>query len=111
MAVSEAKMGMSDPTTDVFEPGKYQVVEPPISVQKSDRSSPPVELCIMAPLQEGKYPLLLFCHGFMLTNTWYTTLLQFIASHGYIVIAPNVLFQHLISYFYSYYVRLMFHYF
>ncbi|KAG8370917.1 hypothetical protein BUALT_Bualt13G0033200 [Buddleja alternifolia] len=35
------------------------------------------------------FPVLLFCHGFMLANTCYTDLLKHIASHGYIVVAPK----------------------
>ncbi|KAL8522033.1 hypothetical protein ACS0TY_012257 [Phlomoides rotata] len=89
MAMLEAKMGMSDSSSSshVFETGNYQVKN--ITLKKSHTTKPPVDLFIVAPLQEGKYSLLLFCHGFHLSNTWYTTLLQHIASHGYIVIAPQ----------------------
>ncbi|KAL8537194.1 hypothetical protein ACS0TY_012390 [Phlomoides rotata] len=88
MAMSEAKMGMKDSSSsDVFETGNYPVKT--ITLKTSHTTKPPVELVIVTPLQKGTYPLLLFCHGFMLSNTWYTTLLQHIASHGYIVIAPK----------------------
>ncbi|PIN10979.1 Chlorophyllase [Handroanthus impetiginosus] len=83
----EVKITLSE-SSDVFETGKYEVTT--TTVRTSHSSKPPVELFIVTPLTKGTYPVLLFCHGFMLTNTWYTNLLQHIASHGYIVVAPKV---------------------
>ncbi|KAK4408259.1 Chlorophyllase-2, chloroplastic [Sesamum angolense] len=48
-----------------------------------------IVLFIVAPCEKGTYPPLLFCHGFMLGNKWYSDLLCHIASHGYIVVAPK----------------------
>ncbi|KAK4441476.1 Chlorophyllase-1 [Sesamum alatum] len=88
MAVLEAKIVVSASSDDeVFETGKFEVTT--ISVRTSDASRPPIELFIVAPLTKGTYPLLLFCHGFMLRNTWYSDLLRHVASHGYIVVAPK----------------------
>ncbi|KAG8370918.1 hypothetical protein BUALT_Bualt13G0033300 [Buddleja alternifolia] len=84
MAGKEAQKIASD---DVFEPGKYEVTT--ITVKTSYASKPPTELFIVAPVTEGTYPVLLFCHGFMLPNTCYKDLLKHIASHGYIVVAPK----------------------
>ncbi|KAK6138384.1 hypothetical protein DH2020_027858 [Rehmannia glutinosa] len=77
---------MSEPY-DVFKTGNYEVTK--IIVKTSDASKPPTELFIVAPVLKGTYPVLLFCHGFLLANTCYTSLLQHIASHGYIVVAPK----------------------
>ncbi|KAK4492402.1 hypothetical protein RD792_003207 [Penstemon davidsonii] len=74
--------------SDVFETGSYDITS--ITVTTSHASKPPVELFIIAPTTNGTYPVLLFCHGFYLTNTWYSSLLQHIASHGYIIVAPMV---------------------
>ncbi|KAK6138350.1 hypothetical protein DH2020_027934 [Rehmannia glutinosa] len=86
MAILEAKIAVSEPY-DVFKTGNYEVAK--IIVKTSDASKPPTELFIVAPVLKGTYPVLLFCHGFLLANTCYTSLLQHIASHGYIVVAPK----------------------
>ncbi|XP_011090376.1 chlorophyllase-1-like [Sesamum indicum] len=88
MAVLEAKIVVSASSDDdVFETGKFVVTT--ITVKTSDASRPPTELFIVAPLEKGTYPLLLFCHGFLFGNNWYSNLLGHIASHGYIVVAPQ----------------------
>ncbi|KAM3373723.1 chlorophyllase type 0-like [Capsicum galapagoense] len=38
----------------------------------------------------GKYPVLLFFHGFVLKPIWYKSLLQHISSHRYIIVAPKL---------------------
>ncbi|GER41106.1 chlorophyllase 1 [Striga asiatica] len=86
MATFDAKSTVSA-ASDVFEIGNYQVTTS--TVRTSNVSRPPTELLILSPAVKGTYPVLLFCHGFMLANTNYTTLLQHIASHGYIVVAPK----------------------
>ncbi|KAF8401747.1 hypothetical protein HHK36_012693 [Tetracentron sinense] len=60
------------------------------SVQTSNTSSPPKPLLIVTPTNEGKYPVLLFLHGFYLHNCFYTDLLKHIASHGFIAVAPQL---------------------
>lgn len=85
----EAKMGrITEYEDDVFELGTFATNSK--SVKSSDASQPPTELFIVAPLTQGTYPVLLFFHGFLLRNSWYSNLLQHIASHGYIVVAPKV---------------------
>ncbi|GFP80026.1 chlorophyllase-1 [Phtheirospermum japonicum] len=88
MAKLEAKIAVSAPS-DVFETGEYDVTT--ITVKTSNASKPPTKLLIVSPVLKGTYPVLLFCHGFMLANTNYTSLLSHIASHGYIVVAPKLL--------------------
>ncbi|KAF1884363.1 hypothetical protein Lal_00033539 [Lupinus albus] len=50
---------------------------------------PPKPLLIANPLEDGDFPLLLFLHGYLLYNSFYSQLIQHIASHGFIVIAPQ----------------------
>ncbi|KAL2470556.1 Chlorophyllase-1 [Abeliophyllum distichum] len=83
MAELECKNG----NLGVFETGNLKVQT--IKVKKSDSSSPPTPLYIVAPVSEGTYPLLLFCHSYCIQNTWYSQLLQHISSHGYIIVAPQ----------------------
>ncbi|KAG8389026.1 hypothetical protein BUALT_Bualt02G0186600 [Buddleja alternifolia] len=73
--------------TSVFEAGNLAVKS--IKVKKSDASSPPAEVLIVTPEDEGSYPVLLFCHGYSTKTSWYSHLLQHISSHGYIVVAPQ----------------------
>jgi len=51
---------------------------------------PPKPLLIAAPREAGEYPVLVFLHGYLVVNSFYSQLLQHVASHGYIVIAPQV---------------------
>ena len=73
----------------VFIPGKYHPIS--ISVDPSSPSSPPKQLLIFTPSEQGTYPVILFFHGFYLSNYFYSDLLQHISSHGFIIVAPQVL--------------------
>ncbi|KAJ8559323.1 hypothetical protein K7X08_003381 [Anisodus acutangulus] len=52
-------------------------------------SSSPSPLLVVSPIIPGKYPVLLFFHGFILKPSWYKSLLQHISSHRYIIVAPQ----------------------
>ncbi|XP_078430942.1 chlorophyllase-2-like isoform X2 [Wolffia australiana] len=54
--------------------------------------SPPKPLLVASPTDEGEFPLLLFLHGYLLYNSFYTQLISHVASHGFIVVAPQVAF-------------------
>ncbi|KAG9451908.1 hypothetical protein H6P81_004812 [Aristolochia fimbriata] len=56
----------------------------------SSPPSPPKPLLIASPQEAGEYPLLLFLHGYLLNNSFYSQLIVRIASHGFIVIAPQL---------------------
>ncbi|XP_061371376.1 chlorophyllase-2-like isoform X2 [Gastrolobium bilobum] len=82
--------------TNVFETGKYTT-----ELQRVDSdscthdgtlldSSPPKSLLIATPLEAGEFSLLLFLHGYLLNNSFYSQLMQHIASHGFLVIAPQL---------------------
>lgn len=71
----------------VFEAGNLKVKS--IKVKTSDVCRPPAELLVVAPEVEGKYPVVLFCHGYCTQTTWYSQLLHHISSHGYILVAPQ----------------------
>ena len=53
---------------------------------------PPAHLFVAAPSVGGHYPVLLFKHGTLLANYAYSQILLHIASYGYIVVAPQVLY-------------------
>ncbi|KAF9618580.1 hypothetical protein IFM89_002275 [Coptis chinensis] len=74
----------------VFEAGPFNIAKQ--KVETSDLSSPPKELLVITPTEKGEYPVIVFLHGFALSTSFYTELLKRIASHGYIVIAPQLYF-------------------
>ncbi|KAK6914006.1 Chlorophyllase [Dillenia turbinata] len=82
--------------TNVFEPGNYKTMllklEPvaaaPANSSISDQ--PPKPLLIALPSEKGEFPTLLLLHGYLLYNSFYSQLIQHIASHGFIVIAPQL---------------------
>uniref|UniRef100_M8BAW6 Chlorophyllase-2, chloroplastic n=1 Tax=Aegilops tauschii TaxID=37682 RepID=M8BAW6_AEGTA len=54
-----------------------------------DAQSPPKPLLVAAPCDAGEYPVVLFLHGYLCNNYFYSQLLHHVASHGFIVIAPQ----------------------
>ncbi|GER43579.1 chlorophyllase [Striga asiatica] len=81
------------PTPDVFSIGNYNTsfikVEPQTCAPNISKC-PPKQLLISSPTEGGIYPVLLFLHGYLLYNSFYSQLLQHVASHGFIVIAPQL---------------------
>ncbi|XP_059302684.1 chlorophyllase-2-like [Lycium ferocissimum] len=84
-------------TFHVFEEGDVAVKITKVKKGSlSDSVSPsPSPLLVVSPIIPGKYPVLLFFHGFILKPSWYKSLLQHISSHRCIVVAPQ--FSSLIS--------------
>ncbi|KAI9080346.1 hypothetical protein K1719_037740 [Acacia pycnantha] len=71
-------------TTNVFQPGGIECKSLKVD------SSAPKPLLIFTPTVAAEYPVIMFCHGFCVTNSFYSDLLHLhIASHGYIVVAPQ----------------------
>ncbi|KQJ96759.1 chlorophyllase-2, chloroplastic [Brachypodium distachyon] len=83
---------------DVFEHGRHgtslfkvqeagRCCSPPADGRAND---PPKPLLIAAPCDAGEYPVVLFLHGYLCNNYFYSQLLQHVASHGFIVIGPQL---------------------
>ncbi|TMW85171.1 hypothetical protein EJD97_023627 [Solanum chilense] len=85
----------SFPTTSstIFDIGNYSTkllnIEPKSCINSSF-PSPPKPLLISTPLQGGNFPVILFLHGYLLFNYFYSQLIQHISSHGFIVVAPQL---------------------
>lgn len=80
----------SDPTFKIassFEPGNFSVQS--FKVESSAVSSKSRPLYVVTPTDIGAYPVIQFLHGFLCSNTSYSQLLQHIASHGFVVVAPQ----------------------
>ncbi|KAL3531310.1 hypothetical protein ACH5RR_010632 [Cinchona calisaya] len=73
--------------TSVFEPGNLSTQS--FKVESSAVSSKSKPLYIVTPTETGTYPVILFLHGFLCSNTSYSQLLQHIASHGFVLVAPQ----------------------
>ncbi|GJU83450.1 chlorophyllase, alpha/beta hydrolase fold protein [Tanacetum coccineum] len=86
MLYTESLMAPASTSTS-FDNGSYTVKS--TRVPKSSGSTPNPPLYIVYPTEKGTYPVILFLHGFSIPNTSYSDLFDFIASHGYIVIAPG----------------------
>ncbi|XP_058727304.1 chlorophyllase-1-like [Vicia villosa] len=69
--------------TDVFQVGN-------ISWKQFNVKTSPKPVLVFAPTVEGTYPVILFCHGYAISNRYYSKLLGHIASHGFIVVAPQL---------------------
>lgn len=84
--------------TNVFENGNYattlQMVDPAVTCNTNCSSlsgavPPPKPLLIASPSEAGEFPVLIFLHGYLLLNSFYSQLILHVASHGFIVIAPQ----------------------
>ncbi|VVA91897.1 unnamed protein product [Arabis nemorensis] len=53
-------------------------------------SLPTTPVRITAPTVAGTYPVVLFFHGFYLRNDFYSDVLNHVASHGYILVVPQL---------------------
>jgi chlorophyllase len=73
----------------VFKTGKFHPIHSDVGTASS--CSPPRSLLIVRPEEKGTCPVILFHHGTGCQNSWYTDVFKFISSHGYIVVAPQVL--------------------
>ncbi|MGM0559379.1 MAG: chlorophyllase/cutinase-like alpha/beta fold protein [Myxococcota bacterium] len=74
-------------TGDPYAAGALDVTS--VSVAASGNGSP-LPLEIWAPSDQGTYAVVLFQHGFQLENGYYSTILSQLASHGFIVVAPQL---------------------
>ncbi|XP_073220289.1 chlorophyllase-1-like isoform X2 [Cicer arietinum] len=73
--------------TNVFQSGNIHWKQ--FNVDTSNRNCPK-PLLVFTPTVEGTYPIILFCHGFGVCNSFYSNLLGHITSHGFIVVAPQL---------------------
>nr|BAJ89583.1 predicted protein [Hordeum vulgare subsp. vulgare]BAJ95126.1 predicted protein [Hordeum vulgare subsp. vulgare] len=59
-------------------------------VDAEPQQSPPKALLIAAPCDAGEYPVVVFLHGYLCNNYFYSQLIQHVASHGFIVVCPQL---------------------
>jgi len=89
--VKMAKIGEAKVvTTDVFEMGSIPWKS--FNLDTSAPSSPPTTLLIFTPTVPAAYTVIVFYHGFFIPPSYYTQLLSRIVSHGFIVVAPQLVY-------------------
>ncbi|GAB4851039.1 hypothetical protein Ancab_030337 [Ancistrocladus abbreviatus] len=93
--MEEAKLAiMSSPSSatrsNIFANGSYQTVL--LTLEADQNSGPPKPLLIRtpSPTDGGDFPVLLLLHGYLLLNSFYSQLIEQVASHGFIAIAPQL---------------------
>eukprot|EP00850_Spirogloea_muscicola_P009604 SM000054S18090 [mRNA] locus=s54:437722:438946:+ [translate_table: standard] len=79
-------------SNDTFSEGPHSVEVFRIPAAPPDGSSalPPKPLLVAAPTERGDYAVVLFFHGYVLEDRFYTSILRHLASYGYIAIAPQM---------------------
>ncbi|XP_047169671.1 chlorophyllase-2 [Vigna umbellata] len=79
-------------SSSVFDIGEYTTEILRVESESCTQNNvpPPKPLLIATPLEAGEFPLLMFLHGYLLYNFFYSQLIQHVASHGFIVIAPQL---------------------
>ncbi|XP_050236240.1 chlorophyllase-1-like [Mercurialis annua] len=84
---SEAQSDGTRRVLDVFEIGNV----PTTYLQVNESATPfNKSVLIYKPTLPCLYPVIMLLHGTCLINSFYTDLFQHIASHGYIVVAPQI---------------------
>jgi len=71
--------------TDIFQSGNFKW-------KTFNVDTSPKPLLVFTPTVEGTYPVILFYHGFAIWNSYYHNLLGHITSHGFIVVAPQLVY-------------------
>ncbi|KAL2463869.1 Chlorophyllase-2 [Forsythia ovata] len=84
----------SSSSKNVFDIGNHLIklikIEPKISNKSGSVCFPPKPLLIGTPSESGVFPVLILLHGYLLYNSFYSQLIKHIASHGFIVVAPQL---------------------
>ncbi|EEE50970.1 hypothetical protein OsJ_31546 [Oryza sativa Japonica Group] len=52
--------------------------------------APPKPLLVAAPCDAGVYPVVVFLHGYLAYNSFYSQLFEHVASHGFVVVGPQL---------------------
>jgi len=74
-------------TGDPYEPGPLTVRT--VAIDRCQNGAP-VPLLIHTPAQAGTYAVVVFQHGFMSRNTMYGEVLSHLASHGFVLVVPQM---------------------
>ncbi|KAI3772031.1 hypothetical protein L6452_03205 [Arctium lappa] len=76
--------------TDVFGIGEHETKVVQVPEEAAAAAATPRPLLIFTPLEAGEFPVLVLLHGFLLYNSFYSQLSHHIASHGFILVVPQL---------------------
>lgn len=79
--------GIYKSDSDPYSKGKLTVKK--ISITKGQNGSP-VDASIYVPQGYNEFAVVIFQHGFLVDNNFYSDMLEHIASHGFVVVAPQM---------------------
>lgn len=68
----------------------YQTGILPVEVVSISATTAPVEMDVYTPTWSARYPVVVFQHGFGGSNKAYETISEHLASHGFVVILPQM---------------------
>ena len=60
-----------------------------VNVSSGDNGAP-TDMFIVTPTAPGTYAVVVFQHGFLMNGAWYSEVLTHLASHGFVVVAPQM---------------------
>lgn len=61
-----------------------------LTVSTTNISESPADIIVWQPQGSDDYPIVVFQHGFLMANSHYSQLLEHVASHGFVVVAPQM---------------------
>jgi chlorophyllase len=82
-AAGELYVGAFDP----YSPGPLPTRRVDLAVCEQDA---PVAMRIITPSAPGRYAVAQLQHGFLSEGVWYTEILEHVASHGFVAVAPQM---------------------
>jgi len=74
-------------TGPIYEPGSLVVDH--LELARGDEGNE-FPMLIYYPRTTGMYAVIVFHHGFLLSNAYYGDIFEFLASHGFIIVAPQM---------------------
>uniref|UniRef100_A0A0E0M4Q7 Uncharacterized protein n=1 Tax=Oryza punctata TaxID=4537 RepID=A0A0E0M4Q7_ORYPU len=86
MSPEETEVMTTTTAAAVFQSGKLAVE---VIEVDHEEPRPPIPIMVVAPKDAGTYPVAMLLHGFFLRNCFYRGLLTHLASHGFIMVAPQ----------------------
>lgn len=86
--MASSDMGM---VTDALYVGNSDVfASGPLTVVQGETTASDLPLSVWHPSEAGEYAVVVFQHGFLMNTSYYDLMLRHIASHGFIVAAPQM---------------------
>ncbi len=79
--------GPPPPATPIYDPGPLAVTQQRV---EAGEAGAPVAAEIFSPDTDAPSPVVLFQHGFLMDVRWHRDLLTHVASHGFVVVAPQM---------------------